>query len=735
MHAADIDEARDKLGHNVTISISNVTIHGHPATGKTSVINLAMGRPPPVNHHSTGVAEPPSCSIIVGDVSSEDAKWEDFDSGKMFEMVCETINAALVEPKSVIVDHVSTEPDAVPQLKTEPTPSDPLSPRSVSPSHPSPTPSQSSPRSSPPSPPSLPSSSLPSRSSPPAGDTLTAKPKQDFPQILNKILQRLHEISGSSSSLFHAKLILMSDSGGQPNYLDVFPLFVRNKCLAIFTLKLNERLDYTPQFSYCIEGHPISMADTKLQYSHQQLLESLAKSMSSFLPSLSPSPLNSHGDAGFTVIGTFADRKNECKDESLEDKNTSINQSLQAYKKLQKHETILPINAISCNEQRNEYMMTLRRRISKAPSIEVDIKLRWFAFYLSLLSEADTQQSAILTRQKCLEIGRSHEMDEQETRKATAFFHKLNLILHYQTKKLDNFVIIKLEPIFELVSRLIGVSFFNKEELDKFFNIDLSPCVREQFQQQGYLVQQTLEEIFKSVDSESKLFVKNVQFPGSKDFGAVAFIDLLAEVKAVAIIKSEPRSVFMPCVLRYASKEEEGKIMKKLFLNNGKNYPWIVRLKCGGSHKFYVPLPPGFSPTLVVLLLSSDSFSIEDSCQQYRNIFVLHYTNGGDVAIIERQLQLEVYYSFNDRECYAIRSHIRKTILETENRLSFDVVNIDIEDSFLCSCHPRKESRHIPRKSSSGSHYEAECVLERNKPRYIWKQELRWLSPGTIIYM
>ena len=66
----------------------------------------------------------------------------------------------------------------------------------------------------------------------------------------------------------------MSDSGGQPNYLDVFPLFVRNKCLALFTLKLNEPLHAIPQFSYCIQGHSISMADTMLQYSYWQLLVS-----------------------------------------------------------------------------------------------------------------------------------------------------------------------------------------------------------------------------------------------------------------------------------------------------------------------------------------------------------------------------------------------------------------------------------------------------------------------------
>ena len=319
------DEAMDKLGYNVTVSISNVTLQGPPATGKTSVIGLAMGRPPAVDHHSTGVPEPPSCSIIVGDDSSEDVEWEELTPDRMLDMVCKTIEA-LVEPvdehlkpavlqhergafqhdtKTIPADLLSLFPPhssshSPPPSHSPPSHSPPShSPPSHSPPHsPHPHPPPHSPSHSPHPPPHPPPHS-PSHSTPPShspplsysylpshsplGQTPT-KHKRDFPQILTAIMQRLPEVH-EATSLFRARLILISDSGGQPNYLDVFPLFVRNKCLALFTLKLNQRLDTIPQFSYCIQGHSISMADTMLQYSQGQLLESLAKSMSSFLPS------------------------------------------------------------------------------------------------------------------------------------------------------------------------------------------------------------------------------------------------------------------------------------------------------------------------------------------------------------------------------------------------------------------------------------------------------------------
>ena len=399
-------------------------------------------------------------------------------------------------------------------------------------------------------------------------------------------------------------------------------------------------------------------------------------------------------------------------DESLEDKNTSLGRCLKDYKQLQIGKGIFPINAVTIDkEQRRQYMIELRQLINKAPPVEVTIKLRWFAFYLSLLSKAE--QRAILPLQECLDIGRSLDMDEQETRKVIRFFHNLNLILHYQTKALDMLVFIKLRPILDLVSLLIGASFLNEDELRDLFDIDLLSDVRKDFQQYGFLDQQTLEECFHS------------KFPES--INTEVFISLLAEVKAIAVFE-KVNAFFMPCVLCYASKEEECKIVKDRHVS----CPWIVRLRTRcGSQELYVPLPPAFSSTLIVLLFSSDMFCIIDNLRQYRNVFSFGFHSGGDVTIVERPVQLEVYCSFSDSECSVLRSHILEAILETEKRLSFDVDSITIEDSFPCSCSPQSESRHILCQPTSGSP-RAQCEQTKEKCK-LTEQELCWLPPGMSL--
>ena len=174
--AVTSDEAMDKLGYTVTVSISNVTTLGPPATGKTSVIDLAMGRPPAVERHSTGIAEPPSCSIIVGDDSSEDVEWEELTPDRTLDMVCETIEA-LAKP----VDHLGTEQRGAVLQQHETGATSTLS----DPAH-----------------------------SPPAAPGTATNHRRDFPQILTDIMQRLPKVRGSTR-LFRTRLLLMSDSGGQ----------------------------------------------------------------------------------------------------------------------------------------------------------------------------------------------------------------------------------------------------------------------------------------------------------------------------------------------------------------------------------------------------------------------------------------------------------------------------------------------------------------------------------------
>ena len=48
--------------------------------------------------------------------------------------------------------------------------------------------------------------------------------------------------------------MMVTDCGGQPPFLDAAALFLRNSCLQIFPVKLNEPLSKIPEFTYYNEG-------------------------------------------------------------------------------------------------------------------------------------------------------------------------------------------------------------------------------------------------------------------------------------------------------------------------------------------------------------------------------------------------------------------------------------------------------------------------------------------------
>ena len=691
----DIDEAKNRLDHYVTVEISNVSIHGFPATGKTSVIRLAMGLGllPDEDQDSTGVAEPPSGSIIFGD-RTDDAEWKEFTAKGMLEALYKSVKIQAKPVVTAEVKHRAQPTSSLPRL----TPSISLPSSPFSPPSPSPLPSQPSP-------------SRPSPSS--IEDTSATKHKDKIPLILIDIIKDLAKIRGSSR-VFSTRLILISDSGGQPNYMDVFPLFVHSGCLALFTLKLNECLDDIPKLSYRKRGK--EMTDmAKVQCSHKQLLESLVKSMSSFHPSLTQSS-DSCRNAYFAVIGTFADKVDECKSESLVEKNKELAESLKAYKELQICQGILPINAITDNDkQRKKHMIELRRLINKSLPVQFNIKVLWFGFYLCLKSKSKEEERPILLLKECMDIGKELGMEEKKTREAIQFFHKLNLLLHCPTDALDNFVIINLTPIFDLVSQLISASFFNEYDFSEDFQLQLTVAEREKLKKHGSFSQQTLEE--------------NFTLP--EPLNAKAFIDLLAEVKAVAIIEhsKQPQTIFMPCLLNYATEKEEEESMKA-------PYPLILRLK-SVTHGC-VPLPPGFSPTLIVLLLSSRLFSINHDDKQYRNIFVLRRCRSkGIVTIIERRVQLEIYFKLKgcgDREWYDIQSDVYKQMHKAGKRLGFDKNSIDIESSFPCSCDPPSPNYyHIASESASGQYTGLAWCEEIKDGCKLKGEELRWLLPGMLL--
>ena len=142
-----------------------------------------------------------------------------------------------------------------------------------------------------------------------------------------------------------------------------------------------------------------------------------------------------------------------------------------------------------------------------------------------------------------------------------------------------------------------------------------------------------------------------------------------------------------------------------------------------------VPTPKGYLPTLVVSLLNSPEFETDDSSRQYRNLMSIRYrcTHGGKVYFIEKNHQLEIYYSWENeyyQHCSVIRSKILEVLVEVEKKLQFQPDILVKEDVFVCSCNG-PDPRHLCTYDSQIKKVVCEKI---QKPLELTHQQKHWLD-------
>ena len=670
--------AKASLGVTVTMNITNIGTQGYPGTGKTSILDLAMGKEPAPQRNSTDCIDPPSRYMLINseaDSSATQVEWENVTTDKMFEMVCGAVKKTIEEiPLDKALVH--SDKPAVAALPVAIDTSSLAANDTAAEYDPTPVGNELDPPTPPP-----PAGSDPNQI-PAAYESFFDAPMAHvgftwFPDLLKELYS-----SRSSGVIFNSHWMMVTDCGGQPPFLDAAALFLRNSCLQIFPLKLNEPLSKIAEFSYFFSGKSANCEQFDVMLSNQQIMETLAKSTASIQPPYTPSATECPKGAKFTIVGTFEDKAHHCS-ETVAKKETILKQVLEPYKAFRVQlgsKVILPINSIAMDtetkKERTESVRKLRCLLKKADvTMKVEVKLRWFGFFLSMLTIAERDGKAILTLSECYRLGDSLGMDKSETMKAIQFFHDIGLIMHFDTPKLRDSVIINTKPVLNKLSRLITLSFLDEDFLAEHYDdIVLPDGAKELLQHHGRFTRSTLESCVEFSESISSQF----------------FVDILEHVKIVAAI-DQTSEYFMPCALPYATEMPDS------------SHPWVIRLRVRrGVDKEYVPIPVGYLPAILVFLLTifprPKCFSLNRYQRQYRNVVTLDYEPGGVVCLVERHLQLEVYYSCCkqlQQECAIIRSQVLESIRLTEEKLHIREGAITKVDSFLCSCGEGSRAQHI----------------------------------------
>ena len=293
--------AKASLGVTVTMNITNIGTQGYPGTGKTSILDLAMGKEAAPQRNSTGCIDPPSRYMLINSEGGAQLEWENVTTDKMFEMVCGAVKKTIEERP---LDKVrSDKPTAAATLPVAIGISSLAANNTTAPEYvPTPVGNELVPPAA--------AAAVGSANEIPA----VAEPSLDtlshydgftwFPDLLRELYS-----STSSGVIFDSHWMMVTDCGGQPPFLDAAALFIRNSCLQIFPLKLNEPLSKIPKFSYYFSGTSANCDQFDLPLTNQQIMETLAKYTASIQPPYTPSATECPKGAKFTIVGTFEDEK------------------------------------------------------------------------------------------------------------------------------------------------------------------------------------------------------------------------------------------------------------------------------------------------------------------------------------------------------------------------------------------------------------------------------------------
>ena len=436
------------------------------------------------------------------------------------------------------------------------------------------------------------------------------------------------------------------DSGGQPAYQELLPLFTRAASLNIITLDLSKPLNERFDLMYRIDGKyfPCHSKSTQLAF-----FQSAVSTGASFKPldisCISKKPTHSM----HLVLGTHYDKVSDAtlkeKEEILKSSMSSLESYLQNCVIRHKKSIIFPVNTIAPSEERAKYSEEICKAIwyrGSDASLQIKIPIRWFAFELSL------PEQSIVSVKEALSIGERYGMKEEDTKQALRYFHDVSLMLYYP--EVTNVVFIDSKPILEILSQLLALTYVDDDDAlasisDKPLPLKVTNNLKEGFFN---------EDIFEHLKSKSIVF-------SLPEFQLSDLIRLLLHLNIITKLEDEQKGhYFIPYAL--PSYNEPVSIKE----TNAK--PLVIAWREEKSEEI-LPVPTGLFPLTIVHLLNQKEYvtKISPSTSEYYKFrdamsLKITFTQKHTLHLINRYTHIEVYFTGPTEHCPLVRKLITTAI-------------------------------------------------------------------------
>lgn len=299
-------------------------------------------------------------------------------------------------------------------------------------------------------------------------------------------------------NLFTSDWVLFSDCGGQPEYHELLPLFVRYISAALCVVRLPDQLDQVQAIEYYSEDKRLG-ASRQSQLSAKDTIRCLTNTIQSFSTETKKPKI--------ILVGTHKDVLEEkAKQEStsptvessplplmdstsppqgpvetLEEKNQALCEMLEpefsdqlVYHSKDMRQLLFPLNTLHPGEQDETVGAAVRRAVEMSAAQEVDVPIWWNILELLLQELAKQLGRKVLSKLECLEVANLLGFKERALEAALKFFDKLNVI-KYSPKVLPSVVFTDSQVPLDKVSEIVRESYILRGEEPASQEVSTSP--------------------------------------------------------------------------------------------------------------------------------------------------------------------------------------------------------------------------------------------------------------------
>ena len=433
----------------VCVNTTNVLFFGMAGTGKTSTKHLLLGLDPPSdqNRESTPCAEKAERVRQIRDAKKlkmgvkEDTatSWKPVSDEDLQELIVDAVKFSRGlsgSEENSIPQEVNI---ALKQLETIDPPSDSSDTTSVTSSA-----SESNPT--------------------PRQEGLGSKNKA-FLEAVSNVTRNIQHLTVrkddivSAERRFGSNWIYLTDSGGQPHFHNLLPLFMPKISVSLYVLRLSDCLDDHPLVKFYKAGEQRGEPFE----SHLSVLDNFKYLVQS---------IQSHNkDCKLICIGTHKDEEEKCV-ETKDVKNLILKKVAEKecintntiFFDAVKKEMVFPLDCKTPNDSESrEIAQYIRQHISEIRN-EIKVPLWWYVLELSIEKVLkDLNGRKILRKMECEDIAKAlSNFHKDALYEALKFFHKHN-IFHYYPEILPDIVFCDTQVLLDKVTEIVEYAAYVRE--------------------------------------------------------------------------------------------------------------------------------------------------------------------------------------------------------------------------------------------------------------------------------